>query len=58
MDSAGSERPQRSMALVGRELDRYRIEIAVLIETRFAEVGGSKKLVLASHSSGVDAKVR
>ena len=28
MDSTGSDRPQRRTALVGRELDRYKIEIA------------------------------
>ena len=30
MDSAGSDRPQRRTALVGRELDRYKVEIAAL----------------------------
>ena len=30
MDSAGSDRPQRKMALVGRELRRYGIQIAAL----------------------------
>ena len=39
MDSAGSDRPQRRTALVGRELGRYGIEIAALSETRFAEIG-------------------
>ena len=48
MDSAGSDRPQRRTALVGRELGRYGIEIAALSETRFAEI----------HSFGVDVKVR
>ena len=37
MDSSGSDRPQRRTALVGRELDRYKVEIAALSETRFAE---------------------
>ena len=58
MDSAGSDRPQRRTALVGRELGRYGIEIAALSETRFAEIGRSKKLALAKHSFGVDVKVR
>ena len=40
MDSSGSDRPQRRTALVGRELDRYKV----------------KKLVLATLSSGVDAR--
>ena len=39
MDSAGSDGLQCNTALVGRELGRYRIEIAGLSETRFAEVG-------------------
>ena len=39
MKSAGSDRPQRRTALVGRELDRYKVEIAALSETRFAEEG-------------------
>ena len=34
MDSAGSDRPQRRTALVGRELGRYGKEIAALSETR------------------------
>ena len=37
MDSAGLDRPERKTAFVGRELSRYRIEIAALSETRFAE---------------------
>ena len=37
MDSAGSDRPQRRTALVCRELDRYKFEIAALSETRLAE---------------------
>ena len=58
MDSAGSGRPQRRTALVGRELGRYDIQIAALSETRFADVVRSKKLVLDTPSSGVDAKVK
>ena len=38
MDSAGSDRPQRKKALVGRELGRYGIQIVALSETRFADV--------------------
>ena len=37
MDSAGSDRPQRRTALVGRELYRYKGEIAALRQTRLAE---------------------
>ena len=44
MDSAGSDRPQRRTALVGRELASYGIEIAALIETRFAEIGEIKEV--------------
>ena len=56
MDNAGSDRPQRRTALVGRELGRYDIQIAALSETRM--LGRSKKLVLDTPSSGVDAKVK
>ena len=44
MDSAGSDRPQLRMALVGRELSRYGIEKAALSETRFAEIGEIKEV--------------
>ena len=54
MDNAGSDRPQRRTALVGRELGRYDIQIAALSETRFADVGEIKEVA----SSGVDAKVK
>ena len=38
MYSAGSARPQRRPALLERELGRYVIDIAVLSDTRFADV--------------------
>ena len=44
MDSAGSDRPKRRTALVGRELGKYGIEIAALSKTRFAEVGEIKEV--------------
>ena len=44
MDSAGSDRPQRRTAPVGRELGRYWIEIADLSETRFVEIGEIKEV--------------
>ena len=44
MDSAGSYRPQRRTALVGRELGRYGVEIAALSQTRFAEIGEIKEV--------------
>ena len=44
IDNAGSDRPQRRTALVGREFGRYGIEIAALSETRFAEVGQIKEV--------------
>ena len=39
MNSYGSDRPERRTALVDRELDRYKVEIAALSETRLAEEG-------------------
>ena len=56
MDSSGSDRPERRTALVGRELDRYKVEIAALSETRLAGEGHLKEVVLATLSSGVDAR--
>ena len=44
MDSSGSDRPQRRTALVGRKLDRYKVEIAALSETRLAEEGLLKEV--------------
>ena len=44
MDSSGSDRPERRTALVGRELDRYKVEIAALSETRIAEEGILKEV--------------
>ena len=44
MHSAGSDRPQRRTALVGRELGRYGTEIAALGETRFEEIGEIKEV--------------
>ena len=41
---SGSDRPQRRPALVGRELDRYKVEIAVLSETRLVKEGLLKEL--------------
>ena len=42
--SAGSDRPQRRTALVGRELGMYGIQITALRETRFADVGEIKEV--------------
>ena len=44
MDSSGLDGPHRRTALVGRELDRYKIEIAALSGTRFAEEGLLKEV--------------
>ena len=44
MDSSGSDRPQRRTALVDKELDRYKVEIAALSETRLAEEGLLKEV--------------
>ena len=37
--SSDSDRRQRRTALVGRELDRYKVEVAALGETVFSEEG-------------------
>ena len=44
MDSSSSDRPERRTALVGRELDRYKVEIAALSEIRLAEEGLLKEV--------------
>ena len=44
MDSAGPDRPQRRAAFVGRELGRYKIEIAAQSETHLPEVGVIKEV--------------
>ena len=44
MDSSGSGRPERRTALVGRELDRYKVEIAAVSENRLAEEGLLKEV--------------
>ena len=44
MDSAGSDRPQQRTAIVGRELDKYKVEITDLSETRLAEEGLLKEV--------------
>ena len=49
MDSAGSDRHQRRTALLGRELDRYKVDIAGLSETRLAEEGLLKEVGAKRH---------
>ena len=44
MDSSSSDRPERRTALAGRELDRYKVEIAALSEIRLAEEGLLKEV--------------
>ena len=44
MDNSGSDRTQRRTALVDRELDQYKGEIAALSETRLAEEGLLKEV--------------
>ena len=39
LDRSGSGRPERRIALVGKELSRYNIDIAALSETRLADEG-------------------
>ena len=46
MNSAGSDRPQRRTALVGRELGRYGKEIAAMSENSFAKIGEIKEVGL------------
>ena len=43
MDNNQANRPQRRTALVGKELGRYNVDIAVLSETRLAEEGQLKE---------------
>ena len=56
MDSADSDRSQRRTTLAGRELDRYKVEIAALSETRLAEEGLLKEVGAGTLSSGMDAR--
>ena len=44
MDREEANRPMRRTALVAKELERYRIDIAALSETRFAEEGQLKEV--------------
>ena len=39
LDRAGTSRPERRTALIASELDRYKVQIAALSETRLAEEG-------------------
>uniref|UniRef100_A0A183SPL3 Endo/exonuclease/phosphatase domain-containing protein n=1 Tax=Schistocephalus solidus TaxID=70667 RepID=A0A183SPL3_SCHSO len=44
LDNPWSNRPERRMALVARELARYKLDIATLSETRFSEKGQLDKV--------------
>ena len=44
MNSSCADRPERRTTLVGREFDRYKVEIAALSETRLAEEGLLKEV--------------
>ena len=44
MDREEADRPMRRTALVAKELERYRIDIAALSETRFAGEGQLKEV--------------
>ena len=44
MDSPSYDRPEQRTALVGTELDRYKVENAALSETRLAEEGPLKEV--------------
>ncbi|KAL8597030.1 hypothetical protein ACOMHN_050128 [Nucella lapillus] len=39
LDNIKANRPERRTALVARELSRYKVDIAALSETRFADKG-------------------
>ena len=39
MDNTKADRPERRTALVAKELARYKVDIAVLSETRLADKG-------------------
>ena len=39
IDRAGTDRPERRSALIARELERYKVQIAALSETRLANEG-------------------
>ena len=43
LDRAGTLRPERRTALVAKELQRYRIDIAALSETRLADEGSLRE---------------
>ncbi|XP_038072312.1 uncharacterized protein LOC119740951 [Patiria miniata] len=43
LDHANTSRPERRTALVARELQRYRVDIAALSETHFADKGSLKE---------------
>ena len=43
LDNAQANRPERRTTLVGRELARYKVDIAALSETRLAEEGQLKE---------------
>ena len=44
MDIQGSDRPERRTAFVGKELDRYNLDIIALSETRLSETGIREEL--------------
>ena len=43
LDRSNTDRPERRTALVAKELQKYRIDIAALSETRFADEGSLKE---------------
>ena len=52
LDRAGTLRLERRTALVVKELQRYRIYIAALSETRLADEGSLREEEVATSSSG------
>ena len=53
LDNAQANRQERRAALVGRELARYKVDIAALSETRLAEEGQLKETGAGFTFSGV-----
>ena len=53
LDNAQANRPERRTALVGRELARYKVDIAALSEARLPRRDSSRRLEQALRSSGV-----
>ena len=58
LDREGTSRPERRRALIDRELDRYKVDIAALSETRLADVGEEHEANYTFFWSGKPASVK